>query len=53
SMHDALLKMLRCDVGRLPVVEDGRIVGILTRTDVVKAYERAVLMKDLEEAARM
>ncbi len=53
SVHDALLKMLRCDVGRLPVVEDGKLVGILTRTDVVKAYERAVLMKDLEEAARM
>ncbi len=53
SVHDALLKMLRCDVGRLPVVEGGRLVGILTRTDVVKAYERAVLMKDLEEAARM
>jgi len=53
SVHEALEKMLRFDVGRLPVVEDGKLVGILTRTDIVKAYEKALLMKDLEEAAAM
>ena len=31
-------------VGRLPVVskESGRLVGIITRTDVIRSYERAV-----------
>lgn len=53
SVQEALEKMLRFDVGRLPVVADGKLIGILTRTDIVKAYEKALLMKDLEEAAAM
>ena len=51
TVHRAVELMLKCGVGRLPVVEDGKLVGILTKTDVIKAYEKAVLMKDLDEAA--
>jgi len=31
-------------VGRLPVVtkDSGKLLGIITRTDVIRAYERAV-----------
>jgi CBS domain-containing protein len=32
--------MSRSHVNRLPVVEDGRLVGILTRADIVRAYAR-------------
>jgi tRNA nucleotidyltransferase (CCA-adding enzyme) len=27
--------MIRQDIGRLPVVEDGRLIGIVTRSDVM------------------
>jgi predicted transcriptional regulator len=42
SMHkdddvmDAMARMARFDVGRLPVVEDGRMVGIVTRRDIIQ-----------------
>jgi len=36
-LEDALARMEANDVGRLPVVEDGRLLGILTRTDVLHA----------------
>ena len=44
SLFGALEKMTNHGVGRLPVVlrETGRLAGIVTRTDVVRAYERAV-----------
>jgi tRNA nucleotidyltransferase (CCA-adding enzyme) len=36
-LDDALALMERHDVGRLPVVADDRVLGILTRTDVLRA----------------
>ncbi|WP_254663067.1 chloride channel protein, partial [Haladaptatus sp. W1] len=33
-------KMESFDIGRLPVVEDGGVVGIVTRSDVLDAYDR-------------
>jgi signal-transduction protein with cAMP-binding, CBS, and nucleotidyltransferase domain len=30
--------MVRHDIGRLPVVEDGRIIGIITRSDVMMYF---------------
>ena len=27
------------DIGRIPVVQDGRILGIVTRTDIIKVTE--------------
>jgi len=51
TVQAAVERMLKCGVGRLPVLEDGRLVGLITKTDVLKAYGRAVAMKDLDEAA--
>jgi chloride channel protein, CIC family len=44
SLLDALDKMINHGVGRLPVVskESGKLAGIITRTDVIRAYERAL-----------
>ena len=44
TLFGALARMTDHGVGRLPVVskETGVLVGIITRTDVMKAYERAV-----------
>jgi CBS domain-containing protein len=30
--------MVQHDIGRLPVVEDGRLIGIITRSDVMRYY---------------
>ena len=38
---DALSLMGRAKVGRLVVVEDGRVVGMLTRTDVLRIFTRS------------
>jgi len=43
SLAEALTKMMRYDVGRLPVVEDYRsmrLVGIITKKDIIQAYDR-------------
>lgn len=34
---DALMKMSKRDIGRLPVQEDGKVVGIVTRSDILHA----------------
>jgi CBS domain-containing protein len=36
---DALRIMSRNDIGRIPVVQDGKILGIVTRTDILKVTE--------------
>ena len=43
SLLDALDRMINHGVGHLPVVskETGKLAGIITRTDVIRAYERA------------
>ena len=40
SLQDAAATMTRAAVNRLPVVEDGRLIGIVTRADLVRAYLR-------------
>jgi CBS domain-containing protein len=40
SLQDAAATMTRAAVNRLPVVENGRLVGIVTRADLVRAYLR-------------
>ena len=35
---DGLRLMVGEDVGRLPVVEDGDLIGILTRSDAMRYY---------------
>lgn len=44
SLLDVLERMTNHGVGRMPVIskESGRLVGIITRTDVIRAYDRAV-----------
>jgi CIC family chloride channel protein len=44
SLLDALNMMTDHGIGRLPVVskDTGRLAGIVTRTDVIRAYNRAV-----------
>ena len=36
---DALMKMSKQSVGRLPVQKDGKLVGIVSRSDVMKAIQ--------------
>jgi len=40
-VHEAARLMVGEGVNRLPVVEDGQLVGILTRADVVRAFSRS------------
>jgi CBS domain-containing protein len=43
TLHDAIAKMLKHDVGRLPVVErsdERRVVGYLGRSSIVNARQR-------------
>lgn len=39
-VYEAARRMIAEGVNRLPVVEDGKLVGILTRADVVRAFAR-------------
>ena len=47
SLLDALRKMTINGIGRLPVISrtDGRLVGIITRTDLVRSYDKAVSVR--------
>jgi len=40
-VHAAAERMLEDGVNRLPVVEDGRLLGIVTRADLVRAFIRS------------
>jgi acetoin utilization protein AcuB len=40
SVAEASGRMLGQRIGALPVVEDGQLVGILTRSDVLRAFRR-------------
>jgi CIC family chloride channel protein len=44
SLLNVLDRMINHGVGRLPVVskDTGKLAGIITRTDVIRAYDRAV-----------
>jgi len=41
TLDDALARMTACDIGRLPVMRAGRVVGIVTRSDVLQQLYKA------------
>jgi CBS domain-containing protein len=51
TVHEAARVMIDERVNRLPVVRDGELVGILTRSDVVRAFTRtdAELASEIQE----
>lgn len=50
TVHEAARLMTRAGFKRLPVIDDGRMVGIVTRSDLIRAYVRSD--EDLAEDAR-
>jgi CBS domain-containing protein len=41
QVHEAARTMIERGVNRLPVIENGTLVGIVTRADIVRAFTRA------------
>jgi CBS domain-containing protein len=52
TLRDAADHMVRHDVGRLPVVsrESRRVIGIVTRSDLLRAHRRRLVERDGEPA---
>jgi len=57
SPHDSVQHlqrvMLEADLGQVPVVEEGRIIGIVTRTDLLKLWTRPLHPERATEIARL
>jgi tRNA nucleotidyltransferase (CCA-adding enzyme) len=57
SPHDSVEHlqkvMVENDVGQVPVVEDGKVIGIVTRTDLLKLWASPSTRPQAEEVARM
>lgn len=54
SLYDAFRRMIANQVGRLPVVDpgSGRVIGIITRSDIMRAYERELRRLELAHGGR-
>ncbi len=46
DLFSALQKISEADIGRLMVMEDGELVGILTRSDIMKAYRLKAMREE-------
>ncbi len=46
TIHEAARRMARHEVSRLPVVDDGRVVGMISRSHIVRALARYVFHDD-------
>ena len=47
DVYQALKKLSTYDIGRLMVVENGKLVGIITRSDILKGFRLRQIRKDL------
>lgn len=43
DLFEAFKKMSKSEIGRLMVIEDGELVGILTRSDIMKAHQLKII----------
>jgi H+/Cl- antiporter ClcA/CBS domain-containing protein len=53
SVLDALELLLTEGIGHLPVIDDGRLVGLLTRTDVLRTRKRQLELERRQEGAHL
>ena len=51
ELVQALSKLSRYDIGRLMVVEDGKLVGIITRSDIMKGFRLHKLQQEINVEA--
>ena len=53
-LNEAAALMARSQINRLPVIDDGRLIGIVSRADVVRAFARGddELLQVLRECLR-
>jgi len=51
SIEDAIKKMEQADVRRLPVVEDGNPVGVVSLGDLAKAQDQDSALADISSAS--
>ena len=52
TVLEALEVILREEVGHLPVIEDGRLIGLLTRTDVLRTRSRQLELERRQPGLR-
>jgi CBS domain-containing protein len=52
TLLDALTLILDEEVGHLPVVDDGRLVGLVTRTDILHARTRQLQLERRQPGVR-
>ncbi|MEB1806236.1 MAG: CBS domain-containing protein [Bacillaceae bacterium] len=51
SLEEIQTIMIKHDIGRLPVVDQGKLVGILSRTNVIEILHNQALKEDLQQSA--
>ncbi|OLO40658.1 hypothetical protein BTR23_06660 [Alkalihalophilus pseudofirmus] len=51
SLEEIQTIMIKHDIGRLPVVDNGKLVGILSRTNVIEILHNQALKEDLQQSA--